>query len=432
MKLSNWLPALTAAALLCGAIPVTGEVAAYFKFDNVNGSSFTDDTGRGMLGTLGAPPEGGDPDIVPGPSGAAADFAVSIPAGEGLIVNDEALAILDILPPMTLECWVRSGSAEPQTVPIGFISYGFGGGGGYKLGFTSSGDRPQVLVFTLYGVVDVFSTVSFPFDEQWHHVAASYDFFGGVVKFYLDGEEVDSVEETRDASTTNTLLLHIGQERAASTEFIGDIDRVRISDDVLAPEDLDTDPANIKSITPNTVALYTFDEGAVPFASQGSSDPTEVTTLFAYETGNLGAPTVSTDSPSGQEGDASLAFDGTDEAQLAFVKDPNGFLNVTGPGKNWTLETWVKYDQIEATRRVLYGYGFPGGFSFSLSADDPRARIRDHAGHRRLQFPKPPTSPQASGITSRWPIKTASRFPSSSMERSSRNLITPEDPTRQL
>ncbi|HOJ62566.1 MAG TPA: hypothetical protein PK878_19990, partial [bacterium] len=46
-----------------------GETVAYFKFDNIKGSNFTDDTGRGLLGTLGLPPEGGAPDVVAGPSG---------------------------------------------------------------------------------------------------------------------------------------------------------------------------------------------------------------------------------------------------------------------------------------------------------------------------------------------------------------------------
>ena len=372
MRKTAFVAVVTAMGMALGAVPVQGEVVAYFKFDDVSGSVFTDDTGHGLLGSLGAPPEGGEPNVVPGPSGQGTDWAVSVPPGEGLVVNDDAFAVLDLLPPLTLECWVRSAGTEPQGQPIGFISYGFGGGGGYKLGFTSSGDRNAVIVFTLYGVVDVFSEVPFPFDQQWHHVAASYDFFAGVVKFYLDGVEVDSVEESRDANETTLTLLHIGQEQTSSTEFLGDIDRVRISNEVLAPEDLDTDPTSVKPVAESTVALYTFDEGAAPFGSQGNFDPTEVITLFAFNAGNVAAPAVVADSPSGQEGDSSLEFDGTDLAQLAFVKDPDGILNITGAGRDWTLEAWVKYEQLDASRRLLYGYGFPGGYTFSLSEDNPR------------------------------------------------------------
>ena len=91
---------------------------------------------------------------------------------------------------------------------VGFVSYGIPGGqpadrgpGGYKLGIAPNGN----ILFTLFAVVDVDSTVPYPFDGEWHHVAASYSIADGGVRFYLDGQDVGLVAETNDIKPPGTV-----------------------------------------------------------------------------------------------------------------------------------------------------------------------------------------------------------------------------------
>ena len=84
----------------------SGDVVGYFKFDTFpgGGTTFTDDSGRGLMGILGHPFT--EPGSAPGPSGEADDFALSLDGRAALVVDDSAEEILNILePPITLEAW---------------------------------------------------------------------------------------------------------------------------------------------------------------------------------------------------------------------------------------------------------------------------------------------------------------------------------------
>src|SRR5688572_27423198 len=191
------------------------DVVGYFKFDdfpNDNGA-FTDDAGKGLRGLLGFPFSA--PLSVPGPSGQAGDLAVSLDGNGALTADDSAAQLLNLLtPPLTLECWVRSTNDLQIGRHRAFMSYGIPGGppreglvrGGYNLGLAPSGE----LRFTLFAVIDVLSGVFFPFDGQWHHVAATYSVADGGVRFYLDGAEVAFVAETRDLVPPGSRHLDIG------------------------------------------------------------------------------------------------------------------------------------------------------------------------------------------------------------------------------
>lgn len=360
-----WMAVLGLILIQSTAIGV-GE--GYFKFDTfANNIQFTDDSGMGMKGLLGRPFS--TPTSTGGVSGVATDMAVHFDGRGALVVDDSAAQALNILqPPITLECWVRS-SVEQVTGHLGLISYGIPGGqpggGGYKLGI-----RDGNLLFTLFAVVDVGTNVPFPFDGAWHHVAAVYTLDSGGVTFYLDGVEVAYVEETRNMTAPGANELDIGSQYTALGRFQGDIDRVRISNAGLTPDQLDSEAATPKPVASSTLAYFSFDEGAIPYANQGAAAGLSAISVVDWikthpPKRSDGVPTIATDSPSGQTGDTSLQFTGT---QMAFVEDPNGVLNLTG---DWTLEAWVKTDfNTDENRIMIFYYGNPGhGYSMSINIE---------------------------------------------------------------
>jgi len=296
---------------------------------------------------------------------------VSLDGKGGLAVDDSTAQLLNILaPPITLECWVRSTNSPG--VHLGLISYGVPGGpsrasrspGGYKLGVDPSGN----ILFTLFGVVDVYSYYPFPFDGQWHHLAAAYSLADGLVRYYLDGQEVASVPETRNIAPPGTHHLDIGAQYTGLGRWQGDIDRVRISTAALTPAQLDSVADAVKPVLSNTAVFFNFDKQNPPYQGQGFQ-PAGVAISTAdwvidhppHESD--GDPSKVTDTPSGAAGDLALQFGGSD---MAAVSDPNGVLNLNG---DWTLEAWIKFSgNVEGDQDVIFYYGDPAhGYSLSLN-----------------------------------------------------------------
>lgn len=358
-------------ALISQTPTALGDVVGYFKLDTFPGDNavFTDDTGKGLRGLLGYPFS--QPLSVPGPSGKAGDLAVGFDGKSGLAVDDSAAQILNILTaPLTVECWVRA--TDFAAVHKGLVSYGVPGGptratrgrGGYKLGIHPNGN----ILFTLFGVVDVDSGVAYPFDGEWHHVAVAYSKADGGVFFYLDGQEVAFVAETRAIAPPGTRHLDIGAQYTGLGRWAGDIDRVRISTAALKAAELDADKANVKPTGNDTVVFFDFDKASPPFQGAGRQ-PAGVAVATAqwivdhppHESD--GDPDKATDTPSQAANDRALQFTGAD---VAVVEDPNGALNLDG---DWTLEAWVKVGlNVEGDRDVIFYYGHPGrGYSLSVN-----------------------------------------------------------------
>lgn len=362
------------------------DVVGYFKFDTFPNDSvnFTDDANKGLSGSLGFPFSA--PRSVPGPSGLAGDRAVSLDGNSGLAADDSAASLLNILtPPLTMECWVRSTNDAQIGRHRAFISYGIPGGparpnlvrGGYNLGLAPSGE----IRFTMFAVVDVFSGVPFPFDGQWHHVAATYSIPDGGVHFYLDGAEVAFKEETRNLTAPGSRHLDIGAFFTGLGRFHGDIDRVRISKAALTPAQLDSVAATVKPVQSNTAVFYNFDEASPPYKGQGLAPagvavstaewiinhPPRIGASAGGPKASAAGPGVVNDTPSGAANDFSVRYGSTDlSVDVATVQDPNGVLNLDG---DWTLEAWVKFAAVnDGDRDVIFYYGHAGrGYSLSVN-----------------------------------------------------------------
>ncbi len=347
----------------------------FWTFDNIDmgagidqNAGFQDASASNLTGILGLPFS--TPGFAQGPSGAAIDFALSLDGEAGLIVDDSDAELLNILePPITIEAWLRSDAS--QAGHIGIVSYGVPGGrdgaGGWKLGLVDGN-----LIFTTFGVVDVVSSVAFPFDGAWHHVATVYSDAAGQVLFYVDGEEMQAIDENRPMRDPSSKEMNIGLQYTSIGRFVGDIDRVRISNAALQNDELDTDTAAIKPLGAGTLAFYDFDEINAPFNSQGA-EPTR--TAVSLETWvenhiprvNVNLPTIEEYSPSGDAGDMSLLFE-MDMNQRAFVSDPDGILDFSDG--DWTLEAWVSTDLPVDEREVILYYGYSGhGYSLSVNVD---------------------------------------------------------------
>jgi hypothetical protein len=368
--------------------PVFGGVVGLFKFDNfpTNRVGFTDDVGHGLRGLLGFPFS--QPGSVPGPSGLAGDLAVSFDGKSGLAVDDSAAEVLNILtPPLTLECWARSTNSAQVGVHRALISYGIPGGppvegvvrGGYKLGIDPGGN----ILFTLFAVADVFSGIAFPFDGQWHHVAASYSFPDDGVHFYLDGVQVAFVPQLGGITPPGNRHLDIGAQASGTARFDGEIDRVRISTIALEADQLDSVVNTVAPVEAYTAVFFNFDEATTPYRGQGRSPagvaiPTSewVMSYTPHESSGGPRPSPSgpsklSETPSGAAGDLAVGFGvarfgGTPATDMAAVWDPKGALNLN---RDWTLEAWVRIrPDFEGDRDVLFYYGDPEhGYSVSLN-----------------------------------------------------------------
>jgi hypothetical protein len=347
--------AALAAAVLTGLL-ASGELAAQaitlaeFQFNEGSGKTTGSPT-NSLVGSLGLVP---NPDAIPisttdTPSGLNGDRAVLLSNSAFLVVDDSSAPVISVgTAPLTMEGWIKHSSTAPLQFQ-GIMAYG----SSVKLGLASG-----QLIFTLFGVVDIFSGILVPADE-WHHVAAVWEPGVGVT-FYLDGSPT-FIEETRPARAVANNLLNLGAERLGNA-LEGTIDRLRVHGSALTPEQLDSIAAEAKGVLPSTLVAYGFNEAAGPWQSATAvSRPTIVGATFL---GERVAPRWDTDSPSGSPTDRSLNF--ASGGMRVIVPDPNTAIRFEAA--NFTIQAWVKFGVQPEGRSVFFFNNGPGGaVSFSIS-----------------------------------------------------------------
>ncbi len=343
--------------LVAMQVPGYAQPLASFDFNEGSGNTTTSNPG-GLVGTLGLsnPPDLTGAIVVnsDNPAGAANDKSIQFTGVDGLSAAGEQAAFEDLIQnPLTVEAWVKVDQFAQEWEDV------FRLGNSLKLGFHNGN-----MVWTTLGVLDWQSEVPVPAGE-WHHIAVAWT-PGDIAIFYLDGEEVNSIIDAGPARALQNSLLSIGSSHTASSILIGSIDRLRIHNAVLEPAQLDSVAATPKAVNSNTVIAYDFNDG-LPAQNKGSFTMQATTQIVAAQYANA-MPEFRTDTPTGQAGDYSLFFNGL--GARVEVPDPDFkiALDVTG---NFTLEAYIKFDDLPGERSMILAYGVPGagGYSFSVTSD---------------------------------------------------------------
>lgn len=208
-------------------------------FDEGSGTDVTDSAG-GLTGTFGFtfdPLADSFPTWVAGPSGDAGDFALEFDGVDDLVMVDDIdnTLQLDTAAGVTYEAYVKIGGEFDGRK----IVFGYGLPGGYSF----SVDSDYSVFTTTYGIADIDSeTAIVPNDGAWHHIAATYD--GAVFSFYVDGELGGTVDYANGINSTDANRLVIGIESVnfdagIINPFLGCIDRVKIYNSVISPDEFD-------------------------------------------------------------------------------------------------------------------------------------------------------------------------------------------------
>ena len=322
-----------------------------FEFNEGKGPTTTDSVAK-IVGTLGYAP----PVVITtnAPSGATNDNSIGFNLGvlgtnnSCLVVDDSSSPILAFATnaPFTMQAWVNRATNDTTTYE-GIGGYGFS----YKMGLGNTGE----FVFTLFGIVDLYSGY-YPPPGEWHHLAAAWTPGTGVA-LYHDGILITNLAETGVPRAYQFNTLSIGAEQPGNTAFHGLIDRFRIDKTALDVTNLDSNATNPAPVTTNTVVAYTFDQSAYPFPSSGATARPAV----PYDTTG---PTFVTDTPSGLAGDYALNFAA---GQQVVVPDPKTVMQLDTNNPSFTLQSWVKLTGNPTNREVLFYANGPGGaVSFSV------------------------------------------------------------------
>lgn len=294
-----------------------------FEFNEGSGTKITDNL-NSLVGTPGT--SGNAPTFVTdSPSGQAGDTAAHFETGQYFVVNDPSTALqLDPnSPSFTLQAWVKF-ETNPSQRMVFFYSNGKGG----ALSFSVQTDR-TVFVTTL-GRLDITSAAAIPDDGAWHHIAVTYDDPTQTLTFYVDGQVGDTQSYTRGVyinRPTAQTFFSVGAEWNGFLQFVGSLDRLKITSGVLTADQLDSKAippagaATLKfasptasplgfSITVNEVGGAATDTNTISLALNGAKvNPSSVTKGATSAT--IGYNVPSTPFPSGSSNTVSLTIKDT-------------------------------------------------------------------------------------------------------------------------
>lgn len=219
--------------------PPTDTTLFYMTFDEESAPyttttepKFTGVTSGEWLSTLKVPEI-----LEDGPSGTSGDFSLSTKgAGELVHVPDPDGVLNFFEQDFTLEAWIKY-----NTLPFnpGRLLYYGEADTGYDLAIaqTSGLLRLNHESGTNADAVDA----AVPGDDNWHHIAAVNDYTYGFVHFYVDGELLESVDNDAWVEpAVETQVLFIGAMWDSRMGYAGQFDRIRISDEALAADQLDS------------------------------------------------------------------------------------------------------------------------------------------------------------------------------------------------
>jgi len=318
-----------------------------FGFDEGTGTTVTDSI-NSLSGSPATPANPPTFDAT-APSGKAGDSAVHFETGQYFVVNDQDRRIqFDTNnPSFTLQAWVKLPST-PASRQVFFYNNTPGG----AVSFSVNNNR-TVFVTTL-GIADVSSQAAIPEDENWHHIAVVHE-HGLEFRFYVDGVLGDTVPYTSGVNFSRTQgLFSIGAEWNGALQFIGSVDRLKVSSGMLTSADLDYQAA-----PPAPLIDFAFNEGS------GTTVADSINSLSGSPATPANPPTFEASAPSAQAGDSSVHFE---TGQFFTVNDPDTRVQFNTNNPSFTLQAWIKLPATPGSRQVFFYANGPGGaVSFSVN-----------------------------------------------------------------
>ncbi|MDP6627710.1 MAG: DUF2341 domain-containing protein, partial [Methanopyri archaeon] len=199
-------------------------------------------------------------------------------ADESVSIPDQAA--LRIVPPITVEAWIKADTWATETYQGIIVDkhhwQGIGGYGGYVLRTGGAGKLNFNFGACIGSWPSAMSTVSMEKD-RWYHVAGTHD--GSTIRLYIDGQDAGSTSTSKSICKTN-IPLTIGRGSFWNDRlFDGTIDEVRIWKTALSKATIQEWMSKaVDGEHPdytNLVAYYQFDEGtgtAVTDSAGGDQD----------------------------------------------------------------------------------------------------------------------------------------------------------------
>lgn len=204
-------------------------------------------------------------------AGTVGDYALSFNGSTSKVVTANANESLS-LPIMTVSAWIKT-SSNGEVIYKNRNGASSDNSDNYNIGVNSSGKvsfhcerASDGAYFSATGTTDVR-------DDQWHHIAGSFD--GQFLKVYVDG----ILEDTEDSGSVWTPYmgpggLEIGSndisDHGTITYFTGYIDEVRVYNRVLLQSEITTLAAR-GNVSSGIVGKWSFEEGSGDYAFDTSN-----------------------------------------------------------------------------------------------------------------------------------------------------------------
>lgn len=205
----------------------TDGLVSYWPLDSVE-SGTAEDT----VGTNDGTPNGG----VSATNGQVGDAASFDGTDDYVEVPDDSS--LDLTDTLSLAAWVRPASSQDSYARIMSREQSGIGNRQYNLGLDPSATQPRTIVDTVSSnSVEVSGTVTIT-DNDWHHVAMTFD-RNDAVRLYVDGGQVDNTAVSDSlVSRSSPVVLGSPAQLPGKLLFKGRIDDARIYDRALSGQEI--------------------------------------------------------------------------------------------------------------------------------------------------------------------------------------------------